>query len=49
VFAGFLPEVFLLLRVAYMDREAVCVYLKKIYDAENLDDAEYAKEEFRGK
>lgn len=31
----------------YKDRKAVCADLKKIYGAVNLDDAEYAKEEFR--
>jgi putative transposase len=35
--------------VPYKDRKAVCADLKKIYGAINLDDAEYAKEEFRGK
>ncbi len=29
--------------------KAVCADLKKIYSAVNLDDAEYAKEEFREK
>ena len=33
----------------YKDRKAVCADLKKIYAAVNLDDAEYAKEEFREK
>lgn len=33
--------------VAYKDRKMVCADLKKIYGAVNLDDAEYAKEEFR--
>ena len=33
----------------YKDRKAVCADLKKIYDAVNLDDAEYAKEESREK
>ena len=33
--------------VPYKDRKAVCADLKKIYSAVNLDDAEYAKEEFR--
>ena len=33
--------------VLYKDRKAVCADLKKIYGAVNLDDAEYAKEEFR--
>ena len=33
--------------VPYKDRKAVCADLKKIYGAVNLDDAEYAKEEFR--
>lgn len=32
--------------VPYKDRKAVCADLKKIYGAVNLDDAEYAKEEF---
>lgn len=35
--------------VPYKDRKAVCADLKKIYGALNLDDAEYAKEEFREK
>jgi len=35
--------------VPYKDRKAVCTDLKKIYGAVNLDDAEYAKEEFREK
>ena len=35
--------------VPYKDRKAVCADLKKIYSAVNLDDAEYAKEEFRDK
>ncbi len=35
--------------VPYKDRKAVCADLKKIYDAVNLDDAEFAKEEFREK
>ncbi len=35
--------------VPYKDRKAVCADLKKIYAAVNLDEAEYAKEEFRGK
>jgi putative transposase len=35
--------------VSYKDRKAVCADLKKIYGAVNLDDAEYAKEEFREK
>ncbi len=35
--------------VPYKDRKAVCADLKKIYGAVNLDDAEYAKEEFREK
>ena len=35
--------------VHYKDRKAVCADLKKIYDAVNLDDAEFAKEEFREK
>ena len=33
----------------YKDRKAVCADLKKIYGAINLDDAEFAKEEFREK
>lgn len=33
--------------VPYKDRKVVCADLKKIYAAVNLDDAEYAKEEFR--
>ena len=35
--------------VSYKDRKAVCADLKKIYGAVNLDDAEYAREEFREK
>lgn len=35
--------------VPYKDRKVVCADLKKIYGAVNLDDAEYAKEEFREK
>ena len=35
--------------VPYKDRKAVCADLKKIYGAVNLDDAEYAFEEFREK
>ena len=35
--------------VPYKDRKAVCADLKKIYGTVNLDDAEYAKEEFREK
>jgi len=35
--------------VQHKDRKAVCADLKKIYGAVNLDDAEYAKEEFREK
>ena len=35
--------------VPYKDRKAVCAGLKKIYGAVNLDDAEFAKEEFREK
>ena len=35
--------------VPYRDRKAVCADLKKIYGAVNLEDAEYAKEEFREK
>ena len=33
--------------VPYKDRKAVCAGLKKIYGAVNLEDAEYAREEFR--
>jgi putative transposase len=33
--------------VPHKDRKAVCADLKKIYGAVNLDDAEYALEEFR--
>lgn len=33
----------------YKDGKSVCADLKKIYGAVNLDDAEYAKEEFREK
>lgn len=33
----------------YKDRKAICADLKKIYGAVNLDDAEYAREEFREK
>lgn len=33
--------------VPWKDRKAVCADLKKIYGAVNLDDAEFAKEEFR--
>ncbi len=33
--------------VPYKDRKAVCTDLKKIYGAINLEEAEYAKEEFR--
>ena len=33
--------------VPYKDRKAVCADLKKIYGAVNLEDAEYAREEFR--
>jgi putative transposase len=33
--------------VPYKDRKVVCADLKKIYGAVNLDDAEYALEEFR--
>lgn len=33
--------------VPYKDRKAVCADLKKVYGAVNLDDAEYALEEFR--
>jgi len=35
--------------VPYEDRKAVCADLKKIYGAVNLEDSEYAKEEFREK
>ncbi len=35
--------------VSYKDRKAVCADLKKIYGAVNLDDAEFAREEFREK
>ena len=35
--------------VPYKDRKAVCADLKKIYGAVNLEDAEYAKEDFREK
>ena len=35
--------------VPYKDRKAVCADLKKIYGAVNIDDAEFAKEEFREK
>ena len=35
--------------VSYKDRKAVCADLKKIYGAVNLDNAEYALEEFREK
>lgn len=35
--------------VPYKDRKKVCEDLKKIYGAVNLEDAEYAKEEFREK
>lgn len=35
--------------VCYKDRKSICEDLKKIYGAVNLDDAEYAKEEFREK
>jgi len=35
--------------VPHKDRKAVCADLKKIYGAVNLDDAEYALEEFREK
>ena len=33
----------------HKDRKKICADLKKIYGAVNLDDAEYAKEEFREK
>ena len=35
--------------VPYKDRKAVCAELKKVYGAVNLNDAEYALEEFREK
>lgn len=35
--------------VPHKDRKAVCTDLKKIYGAVNLEDAEFAKEEFREK
>ncbi len=35
--------------VPYKDRRSVCADLKKIYGSVNIDDAEYAKEEFREK
>jgi len=35
--------------VSYKDRKAICSDLKKIYGAVNLDEAEFAKEEFREK
>jgi len=35
--------------VQFKDRKAICADLKKIYGAVNLDDAEYALEEFREK
>jgi putative transposase len=35
--------------VSYKDRKEVCADLKKIYGAVNIEDAEYAKEEFREK
>jgi putative transposase len=35
--------------VSYKDRKEVCADLKKIYGAVNIDDAEYAKEDFREK
>lgn len=35
--------------VPYKDRKEVCADLKKIYGAVNLEDAEFAKEEFREK
>ena len=35
--------------VPYKDRKAVCADLKEIYGAVNLEDAEFAKEEFREK
>jgi putative transposase len=35
--------------VQYEDRKIICADLKKIYGAVNLEDAEYAREEFREK
>ncbi len=35
--------------VPYKDKKSVCADLKRIYGAVNIDDAEYAKEEFREK
>ncbi len=35
--------------VSWKDRKVICADLKKIYGAVNLDDAEFAKEEFREK
>jgi putative transposase len=35
--------------VPHKDRKAICADLKKVYGAVNLDDAEYALEEFREK
>lgn len=35
--------------VQWTDRKTICADLKKIYGAVNLDNAEYAKEEFREK
>jgi putative transposase len=35
--------------VSWKDRKEICADLKKIYSAVNLDDAEFAKEEFRDK
>ena len=35
--------------IVFNSRKAVCADLKKIYGAVNLDDAEFAKEEFREK
>ena len=35
--------------VSYKDRKIICADLKKIYGAINLDDAEFAREEFREK
>lgn len=35
--------------VSYKDRKEICADLKKIYTAVNLDDAEFAREEFREK
>lgn len=35
--------------VQYKDRKKICEDFKRIYGAINLEDAEYTKEEFRGK